>query len=566
MRPPAVPVRWRLAVASRRPDAGDPGLLRGGDRQSGRRPHPRRLHEDELTDARRARWRPRPASPAGPSLGIVIDSPRLDDFAMADDAVVRVVDARRPPAGRDRSHADLGPPSSGVREARRARVAHRADSRPPAASPASSSTPAQLETSTRRSSGSGSSSPPACSAAPCWRCWPGWRRRRPGDAPDRLADGARQRDRHDPRPLAADAAVRAADDEVGELAADAGRDAAVARRGPDRARAGDTAPARVRRRRLARAAHAADQRARQPRAAAGLAATGDAARTARRSTPRCARRGGCAGWSSTCCCWPAPTPGGAARAPTCDLAEIAAEAARGGARRSPASARIETRERAAAAGRRQPRRAAPDGRQPARQRRPPHPRRARRSSCASRASGRGEARGRGRRRRPRHPDGMRDQVFDRFVRGEGPADTAGGGGSGLGLAIVRAVAESHGGSVEAGDRPARGGALLTVRLPAGRGAASSEPRPLRRIRLRPLEGPVLAFPWTRHRLAGIYPHTAPAGMALRPRPEALARGDRPSLGPRRALRFLSVLDVELDALALRGSERRPWSPRGQTIA
>ena len=65
---------------------------------------------------------------------------------------------------------------------------------------------------------------------------------------------------------------------------------------------------------------------------------------------------------------------------------------------------------------------------------------------------------------PGIPDGMESQVFDRFVRGEGPADTAGGGGSGLGLAIVRAVAESHGGSVTAG-RSTYGGARISVRLP-----------------------------------------------------------------------------------------------------
>ena len=65
---------------------------------------------------------------------------------------------------------------------------------------------------------------------------------------------------------------------------------------------------------------------------------------------------------------------------------------------------------------------------------------------------------------PGLPEGMEDQVFDRFVRGEGPADTAGGAGSGLGLAIVRAVAESHGGAVTAG-RPPRGGARFEVRLP-----------------------------------------------------------------------------------------------------
>jgi two-component system OmpR family sensor kinase len=65
---------------------------------------------------------------------------------------------------------------------------------------------------------------------------------------------------------------------------------------------------------------------------------------------------------------------------------------------------------------------------------------------------------------PGIPADMEDQVFDRFVRGEGPADTAGGGGSGLGLAIVRAVAEAHGGSVSAG-RSTYGGARFSVRLP-----------------------------------------------------------------------------------------------------
>jgi signal transduction histidine kinase len=65
---------------------------------------------------------------------------------------------------------------------------------------------------------------------------------------------------------------------------------------------------------------------------------------------------------------------------------------------------------------------------------------------------------------PGIPTDMEDQVFDRFVRGDGPADTAGGGGSGLGLAIVRAVAESHGGTVSAG-RSAYGGARFSVRLP-----------------------------------------------------------------------------------------------------
>ena len=51
---------------------------------------------------------------------------------------------------------------------------------------------------------------------------------------------------------------------------------------------------------------------------------------------------------------------------------------------------------------------------------------------------------------PGIPPELRDQVFDRFVRGDGPADTAARPGTGLGLAIVRAVATSHGGTVEAG--------------------------------------------------------------------------------------------------------------------
>jgi two-component system OmpR family sensor kinase len=68
---------------------------------------------------------------------------------------------------------------------------------------------------------------------------------------------------------------------------------------------------------------------------------------------------------------------------------------------------------------------------------------------------------------PGIPEEMREQVFDRFVRGSGPADTAGGGGTGLGLAIVRAVAHSHGGEVKATRSP-HGGALLTVILPRER--------------------------------------------------------------------------------------------------
>jgi two-component system, OmpR family, sensor kinase len=65
---------------------------------------------------------------------------------------------------------------------------------------------------------------------------------------------------------------------------------------------------------------------------------------------------------------------------------------------------------------------------------------------------------------PGVPMDMHDQIFERFVSGEGSADTAVSGGSGLGLAIVSAVATSHGGKAEVG-RSELGGALFRVRLP-----------------------------------------------------------------------------------------------------
>jgi two-component system, OmpR family, sensor kinase len=65
---------------------------------------------------------------------------------------------------------------------------------------------------------------------------------------------------------------------------------------------------------------------------------------------------------------------------------------------------------------------------------------------------------------PGVPRERREQIFERFVHGDGPADTAVGGGSGLGLAIVRAVAVSHGGSAEVDDSEL-GGAQFRIRLP-----------------------------------------------------------------------------------------------------
>jgi two-component system OmpR family sensor kinase len=73
---------------------------------------------------------------------------------------------------------------------------------------------------------------------------------------------------------------------------------------------------------------------------------------------------------------------------------------------------------------------------------------------------------------PGIPVAMREQIFDRFVRGEGPADTAGGTGTGLGLAIVSAVAASHAGSVEAAESES-GGALFRARIPLAESASTT---------------------------------------------------------------------------------------------
>jgi len=65
---------------------------------------------------------------------------------------------------------------------------------------------------------------------------------------------------------------------------------------------------------------------------------------------------------------------------------------------------------------------------------------------------------------PGIPDGLRPEIFDRFVRGTGPLDRSGGTGTGLGLAIVKAISERHGGTVEVAESTL-GGARFTVTLP-----------------------------------------------------------------------------------------------------
>lgn len=85
---------------------------------------------------------------------------------------------------------------------------------------------------------------------------------------------------------------------------------------------------------------------------------------------------------------------------------------------------------------------------------------------------------------PGVPAELREQIFDRFVRGEGPADTAVSGGSGLGLAIVRAVATSHGGSAEVTESE-RGGALFRIRLPLAGQTSTTTGRIIGRVRSLP---------------------------------------------------------------------------------
>ena len=75
---------------------------------------------------------------------------------------------------------------------------------------------------------------------------------------------------------------------------------------------------------------------------------------------------------------------------------------------------------------------------------------------------------------PGIPAELREQIFGRFVRGVGPADQSPGSGTGLGLAIVRSVAVAHGGSVEILDSTG-GGARFEVRLPLNDTAPVPEP-------------------------------------------------------------------------------------------
>ena len=57
-----------------------------------------------------------------------------------------------------------------------------------------------------------------------------------------------------------------------------------------------------------------------------------------------------------------------------------------------------------------------------------------------------------------------DRIFQPFTRVDAARGRS-GGGAGLGLAIVKAVAESHGGSSVANNRP-EGGAIVLIEIPS----------------------------------------------------------------------------------------------------
>ncbi|WP_329454786.1 HAMP domain-containing sensor histidine kinase [Streptomyces sp. NBC_01497] len=71
---------------------------------------------------------------------------------------------------------------------------------------------------------------------------------------------------------------------------------------------------------------------------------------------------------------------------------------------------------------------------------------------------------------PGIPAGLLPRVFERFARGDASRSRA-AGSTGLGLAIVRAVATTHGGTVEAASRPGRTVFTLTLPVAVAQGPA-----------------------------------------------------------------------------------------------
>ena len=64
------------------------------------------------------------------------------------------------------------------------------------------------------------------------------------------------------------------------------------------------------------------------------------------------------------------------------------------------------------------------------------------------------------------PEGKEEKIFQRFYT-ERPSEEGFGQHSGLGLSIARQIANAHGGSLTAENRP-DGGAIFTLRLPLAR--------------------------------------------------------------------------------------------------
>ncbi len=258
-------------------------------------------------------------------------------------------------------------------------------------------------------------------------------------APIADADQHRRGDRAHARPLAQGARA-AGRRRGGRAGAHARGHAPRARRRARRDRGDARAPAPLRGRRLARAAHAADERARQPRAAGRVAAR---RRRARRRARRCAPRSACAGWWPTCCCWRAPTPRACSRASRATSRRSSSRPPPSSARSAASTRSCSTSSRAIVEGARDELhrlainlienalRHTPPGTEIRVQhaQRPPTDWSSSWSKTTVRAC----------------PPELAPTLFERFVRGAGDR----GGSFGLGLAIVHAVADSHGGTVDA---------------------------------------------------------------------------------------------------------------------